>query len=547
MMIQALVALLFGLFQHSAAPAAPAQTSFRVAGTVVDGLGGQPLARAMVVLALVGSQDPAATAVTSDDGRFVFDHLSPGKYYLSARRKGYLQQSYKQHGFFSTAIVVAAGLDTASLRFAIYPRASLSGQVFDERNEPVRDARIILFYRGAAGGTLATRFADQASTDDQGRYRIGNLSPGTYFVGTTAQPWYAQHFAGMRAARFDSNAGAFVREALPPPDPSLDVVYPETFFSNATELSAASPIALRPGDAQIADLYLHPVPAVRVQIKTPVSEQTSVSVQAMLPSLEGIPQPLEAYVWQQRSGVTEISGLPPGQVILSLTLTNGNEATTRLQTLQLAADTQIDATEAPLSATVRGVITLDNNSPLSQPAVLELHNAATGERHEVSSAPNGEFDFNNTPIGPGTYEVAVVQPSGSTVRKLSASGAKTSGHSVAIAAAQDVRLNVVISRGSGQITGVALRDGKPVDGVMIVLVPQNSEHTADFFRRDQSDSDGSFNLYEVLAGQYTLMAIENGWDLEWSSPEVLQKYLAGGEKIQVTPSAKLKVKVNVQQ
>jgi len=190
---------------------------------------------------------------------------------------------------------------------------------------------------------------------------------------------------------------------------------------------------------------------------------------------------------------------------------------------------------------------LDNNSPLSQPAVLQLGNAATGEHHELASEPNGEFDFNNTPIAPGTYEVAILQPSGSTVRKLSASGAKVSGNSVAIGSGQDARLTVTISKGSGQVTGVALKDGKPMDGVMIVLVPQDSQRNPDFFRRDQSDSDGSFNLYEVFAGKYTLLAIENGWDLEWSSPDVLQKYLPGGEKIQVAANGKLEVKVNVQQ
>jgi hypothetical protein len=547
MIFQALVALLFGIFQLPATSAAPAQTSFRVAGIVVDGIGGQPLARAAVILTGVGVQDPGATVFTSDDGRFVFEQVSPGKYYLSARRKGYIQQSYKQHGVFSTAIVVAEGLDTASLRFAIYPRASISGQVFDERNDPVRGAPVIFFYRGSEGGTLATRFAAQVITDDEGHYHIGNLAPGTYFVGTTAQPWYAQHFVGMRAARFDSNSDAVVSEALPPPDPALDVVYLTTFFSNATELAAASPITLRPGDAQIADLALHPVPAVRILVKTPVSEETSVSVQANLPTLEGAPQPLSTTAWQPRSGITEIAGLPPGQVTLSLTFVKGNEATTHLQTVHLAADTEIDASDAPLSPTVRGVVTLDNNSPLSQPAVLQLRNAATGEDHELATEPNGEFDFNNTPITPGTYEVAILQPSGTTVRKLSASGGKASGHSVAIGSGQEVRLTVVISKGSGQITGFALKDGQPMEGVMIVLVPQDSQRSPDFFRRDQSDSDGSFNLYEVFAGKYTLIAIENGWDLEWSSPEVLQRYLAGGEKIQVVANAQLEVKVNVQQ
>jgi len=36
-------------------------------------------------------------------------------------------------------------------------------------------------------------------------------------------------------------------------------------------------------------------------------------------------------------------------------------------------------------------------------------------------------------------------------------------------------------------------------------------------RRDQSDSDGIFTLHSVVAGQYTVVAISDGWDLEWAA------------------------------
>jgi len=42
------------------------------------------------------------------------------------------------------------------------------------------------------------------------------------------------------------------------------------------------------------------------------------------------------------------------------------------------------------------------------------------------------------------------------------------------------------------------------------------------------------------------VAIENGWDLEWADPEVLQKYLTGGESVQIAPNGKTEVKVKVQ-
>jgi len=68
---------------------------------------------------------------------------------------------------------------------------------------------------------------------------------------------------------------------------------------------------------------------------------------------------------------------------------------------------------------------------------------------------------------------------------------------------------------------------------MIVLVPKNPEANHDRFRRDQSDLDGSFSLPNVIPGSYTIIAIENGWDLDWSEPAVLAQYLQHGQTIEV--------------
>ena len=66
---------------------------------------------------------------------------------------------------------------------------------------------------------------------------------------------------------------------------------------------------------------------------------------------------------------------------------------------------------------------------------------------------------------------------------------------------------------------------------MVVLVPQAPENHPDLFRRDQSDLDGTFALRSVVAGKYTVIAIENGWELEWSRPDVIASYLRNGQKI----------------
>ncbi len=112
--------------------------------------------------------------------------------------------------------------------------------------------------------------------------------------------------------------------------------------------------------------------------------------------------------------------------------------------------------------------------------------------------------------------------------------------------AQDVSITINASKGTGRIAGTALQKDKPASGVMIVLAPLDLTGNPALFRRDQSDSDGTFTLNAVVPGRYTLMAIEDGWDLEWANPAVLQKYIAGGESVQIAPNQKTDVSVRVQ-
>ena len=78
-----------------------------------------------------------------------------------------------------------------------------------------------------------------------------------------------------------------------------------------------------------------------------------------------------------------------------------------------------------------------------------------------------------------------------------------------------------------------MRAGKGFAGAMVVLVPKNPDLDRDLFRRDQSDLDGTFLLCDVIPGWYTLSAIENGWDLDWSQPGVITAYLKHRRRIEV--------------
>jgi hypothetical protein len=93
---------------------------------------------------------------------------------------------------------------------------------------------------------------------------------------------------------------------------------------------------------------------------------------------------------------------------------------------------------------------------------------------------------------------------------------------------------VTLSDSETRVEGFAQKDGKGFAGAMIVLLPKNPALWKALTRRDQSDSDGSFVLPDVAPGNYTAIAFEEGWALDWTSPEAMARYLPGGTSVTVT-------------
>src|SRR5215471_17929463 len=87
------------------------EQGYRVIGTVVDSTTGARLGGAQVTIISLDTQD-AAGMLTDENGRFAFEDVPAGKYALSAKRKGYLEQRYKEHQQFSTSIITGPGLNT---------------------------------------------------------------------------------------------------------------------------------------------------------------------------------------------------------------------------------------------------------------------------------------------------------------------------------------------------------------------------------------------------------------------------------------------------
>ncbi len=246
-------------------------------------------------------------------------------------------------------------------------------------------------------------------------------------------------------------------------------------------------------------------------------------------------------------GVIEISGLAPGHYVVEIPASNGpnEKGGTRgwYRDIDLTGDADINVSESPSFATISGTILFPDHVPPH--VAIQLSDPTTGEIQRSDIDQHGQFDFKSDNVRPGRYQIGLEAAGGYSLVKLAATGAKMSGRTLEVGNNASVRISGIATHGAAQVNGTALREGEPFAGAMIVLVPQDPTNNLPLFRRDQSDSDGTFTLANVVPGQYTVLAIANGWDLEWANPTVLQPYMKDAQTVQVPSGGKLDVKVQV--
>jgi hypothetical protein len=490
---------------------------------VVSKTDGRLLARARVSIGNVKNQKEVFSVVTSDDGRFEFTGLAGGKYFLQGDKRGFLSGSYDQHEQYSTAIVTGAGIDTENLILRLPPAAYIIGKVLDESGDPVRGAALSLYEVNHQEGVSRVVGVRATTTDDLGAYELGPQAPGTYFVSANAKPWYAIHPVSLEA---NGN--------VPPGhvDPVLDVAYPVTYYGDVTDADSATPIQLRGGNRVQADIHLNPVQALHLYFRAPDDPQHGIQVPQLVRSgLGGDEGMVETNVQPVSPGLWEITGIPAGRYSVRVPGAGGNQSEIKQE------DVVNDGQELDTSgAEALGAVNISARVPGENSLPPQL---AVGLRfpHETIKVwqkfdANGEAHLQQ--LAPGRYQI-VVWNFGKTysIAQISSSDAEVSGHIINIPTGSTVSASLTLITGMGNVIGVAKLAGRAVAGAMVVLVPKDPTSNPDLFRRDQTDLDGSFQLNSVIPGTYTIMAIQDGWDLDWSQPASIAPYMKKGQGIEI--------------
>jgi Carboxypeptidase regulatory-like domain len=520
------------MFAQSASP--QSAWEYRIAGTVVSSKGGEPLSHARVVLVNTKRPQDIQTMMSTDDGHFEF-RVPAGKFNLQGARKGYIPGSYEQHEQFSTAIVTGAGLNTETLKLKLSPEAVIRGKVLDERGEPIRHANVTIYREARNSGIARISAVRTDATDDEGYYELTPLPEGNYFLSVQAEPWYAVHPLTTAGPEMPSQVV----------DRALDVAYPITYYAEATEPDEATPIPVRGGDHLSIDFHLYPVEALHLVYHFDPSVQARGFPSLQKPGFDGENTFLGQATQMTSSGTVEMTGVPAGRYMVRLPGSNGQlqePIEADLETDGQELETPVENTTSSIKATIQ-----IPGSPKLPPQLRAGLRNSHGRLVAIANVDDkGVANFSD--VIPGTYETIVVtNTTPYSVVKISRDDRAALGHSLVVPANATLAVTIVAVAGQATVEGQVMRGRQAFATAMVVLVPEDPDQHHELFRRDQSDLDGTFSLRNVVPGNYTLIAIEDGWDLDWAKPAVLSSYGKRGKKLTIdTPSVQVHEPVQVQ-
>lgn len=491
--------------------------AFKISGTVVNGVTGAPLNHVDVSIASTRARAQRIETVTDQSGRFEFTGLPPGKYSLQGARRGYVTSAFEQHEQYSTAIVTGPEFATDKLVLRLMPLALITGHVLDESGEGVRDAQVRLFVEDHSGGMSRVAGVSRSFTDDRGYFDFQLVRPGTYFISASASPWYAVHPAV-------DQSGDTARVS-----PELDVAYPTTYYGGATDSDSATPIQLKGGQTQDVEIRIAPAPALHFTLRVPVEagEENVFRHPVLLKRVfDAVEFPTTAQTQYVSPGLMEVTGLAAGRYNVNIRSSKPAEAQ-QFSEIDLEHDGQdLNATD---SETLTKLTIKLRTDALPKQYAVGLRDSRQRMVAFATGDLNGQLTF--PAVRSGKYAIVVpTQGEFYAVTRIISPAGTTVGHDVTVSSAA-MEVTAELTEGVVSIEGVVSKAGKATPGVMVALVPDDPEAHVEFFRRDQSDFDGTFSLPGVIPGTNPQASSTATTVYDWLKPGVLARYVQHGQTL----------------
>jgi uncharacterized GH25 family protein len=450
-----------------------------LAGKAVDDLG-KPVAGASVtVMRFEGEEGVHETRRSGEDGTFRIGGLAGAGFDLAASKEGHVDARLE-------GVDPAAGPATLTLARA----GAVAGVVQDPEGRPVASFRVAVEAARKTPGQGALEmfgFDGEGGTafeDGEGRFRVGNLSPGTYGVTATAGDFAPGRVADVKV---EAAATAEVKVVLAVGHAVQGIVVRK---ADESPVAGATVSVMRPGPFGEMD--------IDVDLEGLAGDSEGEDVEAAQAALAAMGGGRRATTGPD--GRFVLKGLEAGTVSLRVKAKELAPATQKGVAVPAAGDLRILLSEG---AAIEGTIYDAKRAPrkgamvMLQKFPLSMKMAASDER--------GRYRISGLPAG--NYLFLVMEDPGS------AGAGRMSMKSETVTLEEGKTLLKDHRLGEGaRLTGRVTRGGKPVGGAMVVLLPGAGRKDAatalvsgSGFAMSTTKEDGTYEIEGLAPGAYTPM------------------------------------------
>jgi hypothetical protein len=526
-----------------------------IRGIVRDAATGMPLVDATVQVWRIAAIKGGTIQQTSDTEKASTD--GGGHYRVPAVLTGDIMVSVGADGHDGVTRKVNLDTDTdLTVDFELPPAPTISGHVFDENKEPAH-ALVWLIATGYRSGLLLRRQIGPQITDDKGYFSFDSgVEAGRSYYLLAERP-LTKRRVGER-----------------------EEVERSTYYGDAASLTAATPITLRPGQRQMADIKIRKAKPYCVDgIVKAAGEPVYMSMSIREASLAGV-SVTSFDVESSDDGTFHVCGLPPGEYSLVpvRSIRNGlthftiadsdlNDVQLNLDFANLYLDLSWDGDSPseqhpsllpPLSVGFHTTILADGTRQAERTEYRTWPEMADGgevaillSSADVPRAQKSETAPYRGPFGsdlnPGDYAVDVRVAAGSYVKELTYGGVPVTDGTLSLVAGVNGTLRVVAAQGAATVTAkVTDADGKPLPDTNMVLIPDrvaSAEQFSALARQGFSDAGGTITWGSLVPGKYHILALTR---LYKATQEDLDKVLAALPKaliVELDPKSNAQVTV----
>jgi hypothetical protein len=499
-----------------------------LSGYVLETTTGRPIDGVEVTIT---GRGPDITAITAADGHFDFDSIPPGTQSIRLDKQGYISTGRK---FARKSIDLAPGEHRTDFVLRLRGTGVLSGRLLGPDGNPVARADVTVFrflYRDLQPEPAGVEAVASGSSDDRGAFRIVDVPAGEYFV------------QALPDARTTSVGAA---------------LYP-----GVRDFREAERVEVLPGrEVRLRDLIMHLPSQGWIRLHT---------VNATGAPLGGLSIGGGPAGWRDvanggfftntsmRLGTnSEPQGFPTYQVrplllgpfsfYMAMQTSAGNVAGyTKVD--YSGADIDVDFVVSKLVGDIKGRVLLESSDGTTSPLVGAEIEFFGLDAQSAFSVKDGTFDIKGLLNGPYQFSGGYEMPKGYYVASVRESDRDLLKDRL-IVTEKTPEVEVRVRADSGSLQGrVADNLDRPAEGALVALVPQSllqdRKDRHDTYRIAHSGPDGSFELRDIIPGDYLIYSWSDAEEDRIVDPRVIEIYNGRGLPVRVERGGKLKMDLRI--